>query len=87
MIANTTRSLIRSMPHWQRLRSFWPAYKKSNQRFSLEGLTMGTSYQIQLLEVPGEEEPGVLADEVQTILSRLDREIFLPMRQTLNCLV
>ena len=51
-------------------------FKEEDERISLEGLTMGTSYQIQLLEVPGEEDPGVLADEVQTILSRLDREIF-----------
>ncbi|MEC7078744.1 MAG: FAD:protein FMN transferase, partial [Pseudomonadota bacterium] len=52
------------------------AFKEDKERLSLEGLTMGTSYKIQLLEVPGEEDPGVLADKVQTILSRLDREIF-----------
>ena len=51
-------------------------FKEEDERISLEGLTMGTSYQIQLLEVPGEEDSGVLVDEVQTILSRLDREIF-----------
>ena len=50
--------------------------REEDGRISLEGLTMGTSYQIQLLEIPGEEDPGLLADEVQTILSRLDREIF-----------
>ena len=52
------------------------AFKEDKERLSLEGLTMGTSYKIQLLEVPGEDDPGVLADKVQTILSRLDREIF-----------
>ena len=50
--------------------------QEDKERLSLEGLTMGTSYKIQLLEVPGEEDPGALADKVQTILSRLDREIF-----------
>ena len=52
------------------------AFTEGDDRFSLEGLTMGTSYQIQLLEIPGEAERGVLADQVQTILFRLDREIF-----------
>ena len=52
------------------------ALKDDKERLSLEGLTMGTSYKIQLLEVPGEGEFGVLADKVQTLLSRLDREIF-----------
>ena len=50
--------------------------EEGHERFRLEGPTMGTSYQIQLLEIPGEEEPEALAGEVQGILSRLDREIF-----------
>lgn len=50
--------------------------EEGHERFSLEGLTMGTSYQIQLLEIPGEKGPEALAGEVQGILSRLDREIF-----------
>ena len=35
------------------------ALKDDKERLSLEGLTMGTSYKIQLLEVPGEDDPGL----------------------------
>ena len=52
------------------------ACEESDERFSLEGLTMGTSYHIQLLEIPDEEGAEALAGEVQRILLRLDREIF-----------
>ena len=76
MIANTRgRSLI-ALCLMTTFALVLAVFKEEDERISLEGLTMGTSYQIQLLEVPGEEDPGVLAEEVQTILSRLDREIF-----------
>ena len=87
MIANTRRRSLIVLCLVLTLALVLAAFKEGDERFSLEGLTMGTSYQIQLLEIPGEAEPGELADQVQTILFRLDREIFLPMRETLNCLV
>ena len=52
------------------------ACEEGDERFILEGLTMGTSYQIQLLEIPGEERSEALAGQAQGILYRLDREIF-----------
>ena len=76
MIANTRRWSLIALCLMATFALVLAALKEEHERFSLEGLTMGTSYRIQLLEVPGGENPGVLADEVQTILSRLDREIF-----------
>ena len=76
MIANTRRWSSITLCLLAAFALILAARKEEDRRISLEGLTMGTSYQIQLLEVPGEEDSGALADEVQTILSRLDREIF-----------
>ena len=76
MIANTRRRSLIALCLLAAFALILVSYKEEDGRISLEGLTMGTSYHIQLLEVPGEEDPGVLADEVQTILSRLDRGIF-----------
>ncbi|MED5312006.1 MAG: FAD:protein FMN transferase [Pseudomonadota bacterium] len=76
MIANTRHQSLTALGLMVMFALVLLAFKKDKERLSLEGLTMGTSYKIQLLEVPGEEDPGVLADKVQTILSRLDREIF-----------
>lgn len=48
----------------------------NDNRYSLEGLTMGTSYQVQLLQLPdsiGEEE---FAAQISALLARLDREVF-----------
>ena len=76
MIANTRHQSLTALGLMVTFALVLLAFKEDKERLSLEGLTMGTSYKIQLLEVPGEEDPGVLADKVQTILSRLDREIF-----------
>ena len=76
MIANTRHQSLTALGLMVMFALVLLAFKEDKERLSLEGLTMGTSYKIQLLEVPGEEAPGVLADKVQTILSRLDREIF-----------
>ena len=76
MIANTRHQSLTALGLMITFALVLLAFKEDKERLSLEGLTMGTSYKIQLLEVPGEEDPGVLADKVQTILSRLDREIF-----------
>lgn len=76
MIANTRHQSLTALGLMVMFALVLLAFKEDKERLSLEGLTMGTSYKIQLLEVPGEEDPGVLADKVQTILSRLDREIF-----------
>ena len=76
MIANTRHHSLTALGLMVMFALVLLAFKEDKERLSLEGLTMGTSYKIQLLEVPGEEDPGVLADKVQTILSRLDREIF-----------
>ena len=76
MIANTRHQSLTALGLMVTFALVLLAYKEDKERLSLEGLTMGTSYKIQLLEVPGEEDPGALADKVQTILSRLDREIF-----------
>ena len=76
MIANTRHHRLTALGLMVMFALVLLAFKEDKERLSLEGLTMGTSYKIQLLEVPGEEDPGVLADKVQTILSRLDREIF-----------
>ena len=76
MIANTRHQSLTALGLMVTFALVLLAFREDKERLSLEGLTMGTSYKIQLLEVPGEEDPGVLADKVQTILSRLDREIF-----------
>ena len=76
MITNTRHQSLTALGLMVTFALVLLAFKEDKERLSLEGLTMGTSYKIQLLEVPGEEDPGVLADKVQTILSRLDREIF-----------
>ena len=76
MITNTRHQSLTALGLMVTFALVLLAFKEDKERLSLEGLTMGTSYKIQLLEVPGEEYPGVLADKVQTILSRLDREIF-----------
>ena len=76
MIANTRHQSLTALGLMVMFALVLLAFKEDKERLSLEGLTMGTSYKIQLLEVPGEEDPGVLAGKVQTILSRLDREIF-----------
>ena len=76
MIGNTRRRSLIALCLLAAFALILASYTEEDGRISLEGLTMGTSYQIQLLEVPGGEDPRVLADEVQAILSRLDREIF-----------
>ena len=75
MIANNHYSLI-ALSLIAAVASAFFAFEEEDERFSLEGFTMGTSYQIQLVEVPGEGEPGTLAGEVQNLLSRLDRGTF-----------
>lgn len=44
------------------------------QRFT--GYTMGTSYEVQLVEFPAGVEPDVLAAEIRALLSELDTGIF-----------
>ena len=47
-----------------------------DSRYSLEGLSMGTSYQVQLLELPGNVPEDEFAAEINALLARLDREVF-----------
>ncbi len=43
---------------------------------SLSGFTMGTTFQVQLVEIPPDMERETLAEEIGRLLARLDREIF-----------
>jgi len=47
-----------------------------DSRYSLEGLTMGTSYQVQLLELPSGISEDEFAAQIGALLARLDREVF-----------
>lgn len=43
---------------------------------SLSGFTMGTTFQVQLLDIPAGMERQTLVEEIGAMLGRLDREIF-----------
>jgi len=43
--------------------------------YQLDGRTMGTSYRIQLWEFPEEVDENELAEQIQRLLDRLDREL------------
>lgn len=42
----------------------------------LTGYTMGTTYDLQLVDVPGEQTLAAISDTVDAMLARLDRQIF-----------
>jgi thiamine biosynthesis lipoprotein len=42
----------------------------------LTGYTMGTTYDLQLVDVPGDQPLAAISDTVDTMLARLDRQIF-----------
>ncbi len=53
---------------------FYPGGDDELESFS--GFTMGTTFQVQLLEIPGGMERQTLVAEIGSMLGRLDREIF-----------
>ncbi|MAC69684.1 MAG: FAD:protein FMN transferase ApbE [Gammaproteobacteria bacterium] len=52
------------------------AGEDNDSRYSLEGLAMGTSYQVQLLELPSGISEDEFAAQIGALLKRLDREVF-----------
>ena len=53
-----------------------PYFVGSDDILQLNGLTMGTSYQVQIVDMPGDIEAEDLAVDISGLLRQLDAEIF-----------
>ena len=53
-----------------------PYFVGSDDILQLNGLTMGTSYQVQIVDMPGDIEAEDLAIDISGLLRQLDTEIF-----------
>ncbi|MEC8430460.1 MAG: hypothetical protein VXZ29_03780 [Pseudomonadota bacterium] len=71
MIANTRHHSLTALGLMVMFALVLFAFKEDKEHLSLEGLTMGTSYKIQLLEIPGEKSSATnLQLRVSQVLSQ-----------------